>query len=346
MSEVIHEPSQQSRAGTPSSAGNLLSIAATERATGIARETLRMWERRYGFPRPNRDDNGNRQYPREQVEQLQLVKRALSLGHRPGALLSQPPSAWHGLAGTPAHPDVPPMQRKDSFNERWLPILKQHDALLLRQSMRRELEGRGLRSFAVDSLAPALRGLGDAWHEGAVAIFEEHQFTQVANSVLGEAIAGAAPVSPRTPHVLLTTLPGERHGLGLLLVEAVLHVNGADCQSLGTETPVEDIAAAVQSMGIDIVALSCSPCVAAARLIGEITRLRALLPLSAEIWTGGSAPALRRVRLDGVHVFDALEPLDVAMASWRSRHASPEGSDGRGERVGWPAATGAALRPV
>ena len=35
----------------------LLSIAAVERDTGLSKDTLRVWERRYGFPSPGRDAN-------------------------------------------------------------------------------------------------------------------------------------------------------------------------------------------------------------------------------------------------------------------------------------------------
>jgi hypothetical protein len=36
-----------------------LPIAAVERDTGLAKDTLRVWERRYGFPQPGRDANGS-----------------------------------------------------------------------------------------------------------------------------------------------------------------------------------------------------------------------------------------------------------------------------------------------
>jgi methanogenic corrinoid protein MtbC1 len=38
--------------------------------------------------------------------------------------------------------------------------------------------------------------------------------------------------------VLLTTLPGEPHGLGLLMAEAMLALEGCTCVSLGVQTPV------------------------------------------------------------------------------------------------------------
>ena len=63
-----------------------LAIAAVERDTGLTKDTLRVWERRYGFPQPERDAHGERAYPLEQVEKLRIVKRLMDGGHRPGAL--------------------------------------------------------------------------------------------------------------------------------------------------------------------------------------------------------------------------------------------------------------------
>src|SRR6476619_7394656 len=64
----------------------IFSIAAVERETRLSKDVLRVWERRYGFPQPVRDANGERCYPAEQVERLRLMKRLMDQGHRPGAL--------------------------------------------------------------------------------------------------------------------------------------------------------------------------------------------------------------------------------------------------------------------
>ena len=63
-----------------------LSIASVEQATGIARATLRIWERRYGFPQPGRDARGERTYPDDQVRKLRLIADLMAQGHRPGRL--------------------------------------------------------------------------------------------------------------------------------------------------------------------------------------------------------------------------------------------------------------------
>jgi MerR HTH family regulatory protein len=71
-----------------STSPGLLSITAVERDTGLSKDTLRIWERRYGFPKPERDAAGERAYPMAQVERLRALKRLLDAGHRPGKVVT------------------------------------------------------------------------------------------------------------------------------------------------------------------------------------------------------------------------------------------------------------------
>jgi len=52
---------------------NHLSIGDVVRATGLGEATLRAWERRYGFPQPQREAGGHRRYAAEEVERLLRV---------------------------------------------------------------------------------------------------------------------------------------------------------------------------------------------------------------------------------------------------------------------------------
>src|SRR5262245_66693056 len=62
--------------------GATLSIGALSRATAIPVETLRTWERRYGYPVPERRASGHRVYPVGSVSRLRRIAEALASGHR------------------------------------------------------------------------------------------------------------------------------------------------------------------------------------------------------------------------------------------------------------------------
>src|SRR5690606_17590983 len=67
-----------------------LSIRVVVNRTGIPADTLRMWERRYGFPKPSRRAGGSRLYTEEDVVRLKLVSQALAAGFRPGEVVPLP----------------------------------------------------------------------------------------------------------------------------------------------------------------------------------------------------------------------------------------------------------------
>ena len=75
-----------------------LSIGAVERDTGLSKDTLRVWERRYGFPAPQRDASGERCYLRADLHKLRIVKRLLDAGQRPGRIVRLPLEALQQLA--------------------------------------------------------------------------------------------------------------------------------------------------------------------------------------------------------------------------------------------------------
>jgi DNA-binding transcriptional MerR regulator len=79
-----------------------LPISSVERETGLSKDTLRVWERRYGFPTPERDANGERSYSLQQVRRLTQLKRLLDQGHRPGKLLKLDEEALSALLGSAA----------------------------------------------------------------------------------------------------------------------------------------------------------------------------------------------------------------------------------------------------
>ena len=69
------------------------------RITGLRREQLYMWQRRYGFPSPLRDAFGDRVYPPDQVARLKLIKQLLSEGWRAGAVVPLADSALQSMLG-------------------------------------------------------------------------------------------------------------------------------------------------------------------------------------------------------------------------------------------------------
>jgi len=137
-------------------------------------------------------------------------------------------------------------------------------------------------------------------------------------------LRNAISTIPRTgsrPRVLLTTFPNENHGLGLLMVEAILSLEGCGCLSLGVQTPVWDIVLAATAHNADIVALSFTASLGANAVADGLAELRAKLPRATELWAGGQSPALARRSPAGIQVFRDLTEIAPAVSRWRGRRA-------------------------
>lgn len=293
-------------------------IAAVERDTGLSKDVLRVWERRYGFPVPDRDANGERLYPADQVARLRLIKRLMDQGHRPGKLIAAPAEELTALAPRRSrHVERTSPAGADSGDlAELLTLIKQHDAAGFLQAMQQRLARQGLQRFVQDSVAPLTRQVGDAWEDGSFEVFEEHLFTELTKRLLRQAIA-ALPSGRRNPRVLLTSLPDEPHVLGLLMVEALFALEGADCVPLGTQMPLLEIGRAAEAHHADIVALSFSVAFPQRHIPALLQQLRQVLRADIELWAGGGG-IVRVPRLPGVRLLDSLDSAIDALAEWRA----------------------------
>ena len=300
-----------------------LSISAVERDTGLSKDTLRVWERRYGFPAPARDAMGERSYPIDQVERLRTIKRLLDAGHRPGRIVAMAPVDLERLSnatGTPASmPDRAGAPHDSPDLAACMAAIRQHDAEVLRQLMARALSHLGLGRFVLGVVAPLNVQVGEAWMHGRIAVFEEHLYTESVQVVLRNALHQLPVAATGRPRVLLATVPGEPHGLGLLMAESMLALEGCRCTSLGVQTPLWDIVRAAAALRSELVALSYTGCTNPNQIIDGLTELRRKLPLDVALWAGGSAPVLQRRRIEGVRVLPALDGLAAAVAEWHER---------------------------
>jgi DNA-binding transcriptional MerR regulator/methylmalonyl-CoA mutase cobalamin-binding subunit len=300
-----------------------LSIAAVERDTGLSKDTLRVWERRYGFPTPGRDAIGERTYSLEQVEKLRLIRRLMEAGHRPGRIVPLPLAELQAISdSTVDQPQRGVEVALGSSDLRvHLDMIRGHDVRGLRVELTRLLSRFGVGRFVMEVVGPLNAAVGDAWIRGQMEVFEEHTYTEVMQVLLRQAIASIPEPAPSDrPRVLLTTFPGEPHGLGLLMAQAVLALEGAECISLGTETPLWDTVLAASAHRADIVALSFTGCMNPNQIVDGLTELRGKLPQPVKVWAGGSAPVLMRRRVDGVQPFGALEEVPVELRRWREQH--------------------------
>jgi len=265
-----------------------LSIGALSRATSIPVETLRTWERRYGFPIPERKPSGHRVYPLSAVTRLRRIAEVLALGHRAaevvpatdeelGRLIETSRRAAAATASPiPTHVEIPEL----------LDLVRRFDADRLTRILLADWARLDHLEFLQARIAPLVRAVGAAWEEGELEVRHEHFLSERVGDLLRSL---RLPLEERSdgPLVVLGSLPGEAHALGLQMAALVLALARCRVVQLGTEVPVKQLAELTRDLGARALGLSVSIATRGSGTNATLRRLRELLPRRVEMLVGG-----------------------------------------------------------
>jgi len=274
----------------------LLSIGDICSETGLSADVIRVWERRYGFPEPVRLPSGHRRYRREDLHRLRLMAEAVAQGHRPSMVTRASEAELKGLL----------VRGGDALVDPVFQSVAAMDTAAIRERLAAALDRMGWKPFLQEVVSPLLDQVGMAWAEGSIGVHHEHLLTEVLEDLLRRRRL-EFHAAPGCGAVLLATLPGERHRLGLLMAALAYAASGLRTELLGVDLPVASIAHAARTLRTDRVAVSLS-----IQSSGETTRrllmdLKERLPQGCRLIIGGQGSARTR-KVEGV---ERMAGLDV-----------------------------------
>jgi DNA-binding transcriptional MerR regulator len=236
------------------SAEPLYNIGAVVRMVGVPEATLRAWERRYGFPQPDRTGGGHRLYSESQVRRLQWVKAQIDDGMQ----TRQAVRALQALEKEGRIPELPLISRaavewkEEStslavFQECLTRILLTHDTERADQMLGEVLALYSLEDLILEVVRPTLADIGRAWEKGRATVATEHLTTHyLRHRLLAWMLTG--PMPHRVRPIVLACAPGEWHEGSLLILGALLRRQRWPVAYLGQSVPLSDLATFVEEI--------------------------------------------------------------------------------------------------
>ena len=293
------------------------SIASISSLTGIAKEVLRKWEDRYGFPHPTRDTLGRRLYDSDQLTRLLQIKLLMDRGCRAGEVVAL---SLDGLASLQmGMPTQIHCGLTEDMTRNVIEALKNSDPQTITHLLKCELALRGLRDF-VCQLLPALSSMiGHAWADGRINVRHEHIYSENVQALLTQAINSIDKKS-LGPRIIMSTPSGEQHTMGLLMAQLMLTMEGGECIQLGGQLEVDELLQAAIQFEAEVISLSFSEAFPIRKAVQFLTHLRANCPHTTRIWASGAGVTRNPPKITGIDIITSLEHAIDVLRQFRLVH--------------------------
>jgi DNA-binding transcriptional MerR regulator len=237
----------------------MFNIGAVSRMTDISQATLRVWERRYNFPKSTRTSGGHRLYSQNDVFRLQWVKSRIDEGIQVSHAISALQRAEQEGAYLPVPTDSAvityPRPEGTSLAQLHIRLL---DALIAHNVNEANLvigESQALyplEESILEIVGPTLQAIGSAWEHGKIDVATEHFASNHIRNFLLMWMRVGPPAFATNP-VVLACAPGELHEGSLLMLGVLLRRLRWPILYLGQTMPLFNLSPFIEELGPSIV---------------------------------------------------------------------------------------------
>lgn len=264
-------------------------IRVVAQKTGVNADTLRTWERRYQAVVPARSASGARHYNDATIHRVNLLRQATAQGHAIGqvAMLSDAELQRLLRAGEQTSAGLTSPQGSVAALFR---AVDGGDLAEFERLVGTAALAFGVRSLLEDIVQPFLTEVGARWEAGRLSIAEEHAISASLRNILLALVRTYARPAAK-PRIVVTTLSGERHEFGIIMLQLLAACHGINTLYLGPDMPAREIIAAVRDSGASVVALSAVHSGTAADIRADVEELLAAEDPAFHVWIGGRAAA-------------------------------------------------------
>ncbi|HSQ50800.1 MAG TPA: MerR family transcriptional regulator [Nitrospiraceae bacterium] len=284
-------------------------IHRVAKLTGLSKDVIRVWERRYGLVKPSRSSNRYREYSDEEVALLRFVKAQMEQGATIGALAAE----GHDPLIARMRVATPVSAEEQKPHERLIDDLVGSLDPLDKAGFERRLNGAvaviPFEEAVHRILLPLQRRVGELWHEGLLNVAVEHYVTKIIQQKLFS-VMNQLPVNEFGPRILIACPEGETHEIGAQAVAYIAAARGCHVYYLGPDLPSSDLVTFCETIKPDLVLLSLTDIKPEAVVLQQLKELESLATRWSVAAGGQGARAIEdRLREVKIELLDDLTAL-------------------------------------
>ncbi|MES2306311.1 MAG: cobalamin-dependent protein [Gemmatimonadota bacterium] len=297
------------------------------RQSGLSADVLRAWEKRYQAVTPERSAGGQRLYSDDDLVRLSLLQQLTTSGRNISQVarlsaveLRTMLASTTGQRPSPASAEDPDENGIQVLQARMLDATSRLDD----QELDRLLGPVALRFGAMTAIerviVPFLHEIGARWHRHELNPAHEHLATAVVQRALHRIREGTTPPE-HALRLVVASLQGERHELGLQIVAAVAASEDWRVIFLGADLPTRSLVEAAASADARVLAISIVSSTPSTPVVAELTELRRALSPGVALVVGGAGAAQFHDQLQplGIHVLGDLTQLRALLHTFHDR---------------------------
>jgi len=216
---------------------NSFTIKDLENLSGIKAHTIRIWEQRYSFIKPERTGTNIRYYSNDELKKILNVALLNKYGFKISHI--------DKMNDVEIKEKILSLNQMEAQQERIVHELIQSmvdiDIERLEKILDKYIAARGIERTISQIIFPFLEKIGILWLTNHINPAQEHLVTNIIRQKLIVGIDGIVTSLKVNKTVLLFLPEGEYHELGLLFMYYLLKSRGVNAVYLGANIPLKDV---------------------------------------------------------------------------------------------------------
>jgi len=250
-------------------------IHRVAKLTGLSKDVIRVWEKRYGLVTPSRSSNRYREYSDEDVALLRFVKAQMEQGATIGGLATEGRDSLLARMRL-ATPFIAEEQKPhEHLLDDLMGLLEPIDKVGFERKLNGAVAVIPFEEAVQRILLPLQRRIGELWHEGRLGTAIEHYVTKLIQQKLFS-VMNQLHVNEFGPRVLIACPEGETHEIGAQSVAYIAATRGCQVYYLGPNLPMSDLVAFCEKIRPDLVLLSFTEAKSEAATLQQFKELEQL----------------------------------------------------------------------